>query len=504
MFAIDDQIIDRARTGDDYLQPLLAAVHRSPHHRPRCLCSASETGGVDMYVARIGGRYVLKRMPGTGPHHAPICPSYTPPAELTGLAPLLGTAIREQPSTGVTRLALGFPLSRSVGRERGGGSADAATAATDTDETKLSLRALLHFLWEEAEFTRWVPGMAGRRNWPAIRKHILAAAEAKIAKTRDLRELLWLPEPFTVADKFEIAARRGAVFTPLASARNNRKLMLALGEVKDIAPARFGRSKLIIKHAPDCPFLVEPELHAHLRRAFTTELALRQGIPDSKLIALLTFGVTGTGVAVADQVAVMTVTAQWIPFESVFEHTLLSELIAHQRRFTKSLRYNQHPTSPLASLVLTDTAPPTACFVTSATTTGAPPAEDADVPLRHWIWNTSVAGMPELPAAIHRTSRTRHDRMSAPDRNTEEANDHNPTYGKEAPLWPIPHPATLAANDSTKPGCTTTSGAITHSLGCAAGSQSPTPSNADSPLRSTPSPTDGTARPHPGKTTGST
>src|SRR5689334_16794938 len=124
MYSIDDQLVDRARIGDDYLQPLLAAVHRSPTRRPQCLCSASETGGVDMYVARIGGRYVLKRMPGTGPHHATACTSYTPPAELSGSAPLIGMAIREHPGSGITRLVFGFPLTRRPGRTGGGSSDD--------------------------------------------------------------------------------------------------------------------------------------------------------------------------------------------------------------------------------------------------------------------------------------------------------------------------------------------------------------------------------------------
>lgn len=503
MFAIADQIIDRSRSDDDYLQPLLAAVHRSSEHRPRCLCSASETGGVDMYVARVGGRYVLKRMPGTGPHHAPACPSYTPPAELTGLAPLIGTAIREQPTTGITRLALGFPLTRKPGRATAGASTVTA-GAVEPDDARLTLRGLLHFLWDEAEFTRWVPAMAGRRNWPAIRKHVLAAAEAKTTKARDLRELLWLPEPFTAAEKSEIAARRAVAFAPLAAAYRSRKLMLALGEVKDIAPARFGRYKLMIKHAPDCPFIVEPELLAHLRRTFSTELALHQALSDSKLIALLTFGVTTTGIAVVDQIAVMTVTAEWIPFESVFEHALLAGLVAHERRFTKSLRYNQHAARPLASLVLTDTDPPAACYLINATTSGSPPGPDLNLPMKQWVWNTSVGAMPPLPPTARRTSRLRTNRTPVAHQNAKEAADYDPTHDKEVQPWPIPIPHATPTNDSTKRSCATTSASTTVSPGGGSGPSSPTAKSTSSPTRSTRSPADGTTRPHPGKTTGTT
>ncbi|MFJ4649685.1 DUF1173 family protein [Nocardia sp. NPDC088792] len=432
MYAIDDQIIDRARVGDDYLQPLLAAVHRSPQRRPRCLCSAAETGGVDMYVARIGGRYVLKRMPGTGPHHSPACSSYIPPAELTGLAPLLGTAIREQPATGTTRLAFGFPLTRNLAPQPREASAARPDAGTEVaDDTRMTLRALLHFLWEEAEFVRWLPAMSGRRNWPAIRRHILLAAQSKTTKSRELSELLWMPEPFTAAAKADIAARRTAAFASLVGAGKKRRLMLALGEVKDIAPARFGRHKLLIKHAPDCPFILEPETRDRMHHAYSTELALRQAIPNSKLIALLTFGVTPAGVTIADRIALMNVSAEWIPFESVFEHTLITELVGHGRRFRKSLRYNQPATSPLASLVLTDTDPPTVCYLTMATTAGPPPPIDPNLPLKQWIWNTSVGPRPGIPPSMIRyASTTRPDRTTGPHCNAEEAPE--PAATKEA------------------------------------------------------------------------
>lgn len=457
MYAIDDQLIDRTRIGDDYLQPLLATVHRSPQRRPRCLCSASETGGVDMYVARIGGRYVLKRMPGTGPHHTPSCSSYTPPAELTGLAPLLGTAIREQPSTGLTRLALGFPLARnptSPTREACDVDSDAGT--NQADSTKLTLRALLHFLWDDAELVRWVPAMSGRRSWPAIRRHILLAAQSKTTKSRELSELLWLPEPFALAKKEDIAARRTVAFSPLHGAGAKRRLMLALGEVKDIAPARFGHHKLLIKHAPDCPFILEPATLTHLHHAFATEFALRQSISDSKLIALFTFAVTPAGVAIADCIAVMSVSAEWIPFESVFEHTLIRRLIGHGRRFTKSLRYNQPATIPLASLVLTDTDPPTACYLTTATTTGAPLPPDPDLPLQQWIWNTSVDAMPSIPPPkARRLGQTPAARTLNSHNNTEER--PNPAT-KETP-WPIN--STPPQANSTNPPCGRTSAATT-------------------------------------------
>lgn len=74
----------------------IAQAHEN-HLRPRCLCQHGEPG-VDMYVARVLNGYTVKRMPNTGSQHATTCPSYEPPAEFSGLGPLVGTAIVENPA----------------------------------------------------------------------------------------------------------------------------------------------------------------------------------------------------------------------------------------------------------------------------------------------------------------------------------------------------------------------------------------------------------------------
>ena len=82
----------------------IAAAHVG-HHRPRCLCLLD---GIEMYVARLGGSFIVKRMPNTGSQHAPACPSYEPPPEFSGLGQVLGSAITEDPTTGETTLKLDF------------------------------------------------------------------------------------------------------------------------------------------------------------------------------------------------------------------------------------------------------------------------------------------------------------------------------------------------------------------------------------------------------------
>ena len=184
------------------------------HHRPRCLCLRSDDRrGVEMYVARLGDGFIVKRMPNTGCRHAPECPSYEPPAEFSGLGQVLGSAIVEDPATGETTLKLDFSMSRIAGRSSvpvGGSTSDRVA----TDGTRLSLRGLLHYLWDQAELTHWHPGFAGKRSWAVVRKHLLQAAENKVARGEALRARLYIPEVFYVEERDSINARRLAQWAP--------------------------------------------------------------------------------------------------------------------------------------------------------------------------------------------------------------------------------------------------------------------------------------------------
>jgi len=81
-------------------------------------------------VARLGDHFILKRMPYTGSHHAPDCPSYEPPADLSGLGQVLGSAITEDPESGVTSLKLGFSMSKTGGRSVDPGSENGPGSVT--------------------------------------------------------------------------------------------------------------------------------------------------------------------------------------------------------------------------------------------------------------------------------------------------------------------------------------------------------------------------------------
>ncbi|AOO84988.1 DUF1173 domain-containing protein [Bosea vaviloviae] len=380
------------------LQDRLADA-QARHVRPLCLC---RNPGLPLYIARVGGRLILKRMPGTGARHDPICASYEPPYELSGLGAVAGSAISEDLDTGNTLLKLDFSLTKSPARAPPAPSATPDKGEVRSDGTKLTLRALLHYLWDQAGFNRWRRGMAGKRNWAVIRKFLLEAAEGKTSKGKALPDILYVPERFQSEREAEIAQRRSAFMARAVGAMGKgRPLLLVVGEVKDIAPARSGH-RLVIKHAPKFPFLLNEDIHRRLGVVFASELSLWNANPDTHLVAIATFGLDSAGVATVEAIALMVVTENWIPFESVAEAGLLDALTRRKISFLKGLRYNLPASQPLASVVLHEDAPtPLAMFVVpreaDAAYRLALDALIASSDLSAWTWSPGDEPMPALP-----------------------------------------------------------------------------------------------------------
>ena len=378
------------------VQQLLAAAH-TDRIRPLCLC---QPDGVAMYVAKIGpDKFVIKRMPDAGLQHTHRCTSYLPPEALSGLGQVLGTAITEEADSGLTAIKLGFRMSkseRSAPEAAGsGGMADSVAA----DPNRLTLRAVLHYLWQEADLATWTPGMADKRNWRIVSWYLRQAARGKFTNGKPLATRLYVPEPFTVEKKAEITARRLSVWTPMQQHGSAQQFMMLIGELKTIDPARFGH-KLVIKHLPEAPLMIDDTLLARLNKRFSDELELWQTDEEGHLMVIATFSVGRAGLATAEEVSLVMTDRNWLPYESLADKLLLDTALAARRRFTKSLRYNLAPDKPMASLVFTDTETPAAAFLLTTDEHRDTVAEIAtQTGTAAWSW---VPGeeMPALPPPV--------------------------------------------------------------------------------------------------------
>ncbi len=340
-------------------QRALTAAHGAGT-RVECQCRMPAP---EMYIAATAGKLIVKRMPGTGPDHAIDCPSFLPPEELSGLAQVQASAITEDPDDGTTTLKLGFPLRKNCKSRTALEQTGAKPTEAKVAPRKLTITSVLHFLWHEADLGKWYPKMDGKRFWGVIHYALRRAAAAKIVKGQDLSRILYVPEYFKPDDKAEIAARRNRLFANLRPAgRGATPFGLVVAEYKGMEATAHG-ARFVFKHAPDCAFFADAELAQKFEKVFGDQLRFLEAMGSGHAILIASFAIAKAGYPVLQEIGMMLVTENWIPFEGLRELEVLNALTEQTRAFQKQLRFNLPADAPIASAVLLDTPDPVAVFV---------------------------------------------------------------------------------------------------------------------------------------------
>ena len=394
-FAIKGRVID---ADDPQLQEALAQVYDTPE-RPRCLCVP---GGVEMYVARHR-QFVVKRMPDSGSTHHPGCPSYEPEVQQSGLGELVGDAVLER-EPGRVELRVDFPWTRLIGRGVPRGEAQ-EVAEVSVPGRRMSLRALMHFLFERAGFNRWSPAMAGKRNQGVLRKYLLEAAEEIMVKGVPLAERLYVPEPFSESARAEAAQRRREKLAVLRPRDGQTPLALVIGEFKASEATTQGR-RVWIRHMPDAPLLIAGRSWERIERVFAPLFEARDadtGHPVRVVMAALIRARREYTYEI-DAASLMLASEHWIPVEGVHELPLIDALVAQRRRFLKPLRYDARSAAGFPNALLLDAGPaPVPLHVVSAfmDPKDRTAKEKAIAASRQdgWVWWTDQP-MPAFPAVV--------------------------------------------------------------------------------------------------------
>lgn len=382
---------------DPLLQDALAQVHDTPE-RPRCLCVA---GGIEMYVSRLR-QFVVKRMPETGHRHHPGCPSYEPDPALSGLGELVGDAVRES-DAGAIELSVDFPWTRSPGR---GGTRSGVDLPGDVEVARhrISLRGLIHFLFERAGFNRWTPAMEGKRNQGVLHKYLTAAAHEVIAKGIPLAERLYVPEPFNEATHPAVAQRRRLKLDILRPVEGRSPLAIVLGEFKAVEPTSSGH-RVWIRHMPDAPLLVDSKTWKRIEKGFAPLFEVRDADTGCRvhLVMAALIRARREHTYEIDAASLVLTNEHWIPLEGVHELPLVQSLIEQRRRFVKPLRYDAQGAARFPNALLLDVgAAPVPLHVFSPFAS-ARDREIKEAALRTcdhaWVWPADASVMPALPPA---------------------------------------------------------------------------------------------------------
>ncbi|MFU0504864.1 DUF1173 domain-containing protein [Pseudaminobacter sp. NGMCC 1.201702] len=364
--------------------------------RPLCMCKEVP---VPMYIARLEDHYLIKRMPLSGRDHDPACPSYQSPYELSGLGPLIGNAIQID-AAGRAELRLDFPLTKR-GPRSSPGRVEPSQPSIHGEARKLSLRAMLHYLWEAGELTEWRSTWAGKRGWSRVRNSLLNAASQMTVKGSPLSDMLFVPEVFRHHDRHGISARRATALKGIQTAGSGpRKLMLIVAEVKEVAAARQTH-KVVARHLP-FPLMVECAW-PRLALRYEAELELWRSNHTFHLIAIATFGISRAGIASVEEIALMVVNEHWLPFENVDELRLLEKLSVLKRKSVKGLRFNLPRDKPVVSVTLPEQKPvPVAMFIVPAAAgndyeRALAEMIEARPEMKPWVWRVADGEMPRLP-----------------------------------------------------------------------------------------------------------
>ena len=276
---------------------------------------------------------------------------------MSGLGELLGEAIIEHAPDQV-EVRTDFAMSRLPGKAVPRGEAAIDPAEVHAPRKRMSLRALLHFLFERAGFNRWYPAMEGRRNQGVLHKYLSEAARGVMVKGASLDERLYVPEPFRVELKDEIGERRRKKLALLLSPEEavQYKMAIIVGEYYGSEPTAFGR-RIVVKHMPDVPLYIEKKAWEHVERSYAAILQARDADVPKKprvMMAALVYA-KRDHIYQVDTVSMMLTTDQWIPLDGLHELPLIELLQSEQRAFMKPMRYDARSAAGFPNVLLLDT-----------------------------------------------------------------------------------------------------------------------------------------------------
>lgn len=375
---------------------------------PVCQCRHSEDSVMYVAYIKMSASYEVRSMPNKGGKHAAWCKHYKAPLSVSGLSQVMGLAVTELNAEEETRmLKLDFALSKVQGRLAPTPS-DTPSDTVTTSGTKLTPRGLLHYLWGEAHLNRWYPNMAGKRWYSTMYRELLKVAAKQYVGKEALADILIIPEPYNEDKKSEQhAALRKALSRFSKVEKNTQRKGLFLGEVYSLNQGNFN-FLLKLKSALDFPFQLQADIYKRMQKRFEKELAMVDDASSKlKLIAVGTFHLNAANIPVVLELALMVVTQNFIPLESIYEKDLIDDLTSQSRAFEKCLRLQMPQQAIMASAVTLDTELQHALFVVDA---GAADGTEEKIQelckvdgLTPWIWHTTEP-MPALPPKLLRAN----------------------------------------------------------------------------------------------------
>lgn len=352
--------------------------------------------------------FSLARFSLTGGEHSPDCQFYSASPTQVGPGGNSTGVIDQQPDGSVKiRLEIGI-LERSTAASLDGPVRKPSTRAPSAKQSSMKLLGLLHYLWDEAGLNQWKAAFAGKRRASLSYWWLNNAADNVWAGQVKLVDQLLLAA--FGADTRE--SQRNRMRAEAALEANHRMLLIA--PLAAFSPERFDAMARQLKiggfHGMPITFMQNGLWDSTVRRFPSAIAAWRSGHAVVVIAQVeLKRGAKGVYASAVD-LALMSITAEFIPVESSYERTVADKLVQQGRSFLKPMRYDAGADLVLPDFILTDTRKEVPMEVfdrDDAEYLKRKEQKSAHYDARYerdgwWSWNACTSGaaamMPEFPA----------------------------------------------------------------------------------------------------------
>lgn len=331
------------------------SVLKAAYGRADLRCGCKGRGPKRLAVKYYEGSdiFSLARFSLTGGQHAPDCQYYSASPGQSGEGAETSRVIDQRHDGSITiRLEIAM-------LERGDVAAPAGPRRTPTNrapaakQSSMKLLGLLHYLWEEAGLNQWKPAFTGKRRASLSYWWINNAADNVWVGQVKLVDQLLLPAfgPETRE------AERNRVRAAAALQAKHRMLVIAplAGFTPERSDAMARQLKIGGFHGMPIAFMQNGLWDSTVRRFPNAATAWRNGQGTVAIAQVeLKQGTKGVYASIIDM-ALMSITADFVPVESSYERVVAELLVAQGRSFTKPMRYDVGAELVLPDFILTDT-----------------------------------------------------------------------------------------------------------------------------------------------------
>lgn len=295
--------------------------------------------------------FFLARYPLTGHEHATDCRFYAPNPMRSGLSGYQKGVLEEGPNGGV-KIRLGIGLKKgAAGTEGDTPTIDRAPAGTPrASKTAMGLLGLLHFMWDQADLNTWWPAMNGKRH-PGLINSKLHEAASNISAGR-----IKLANVLLLADNHPKGRWATHNQEQVKRAIKSGTRMIAIVPLAQFSPERSKEmgTGLRIAGFNGVPGLDMPSgLWERTLKRFPRAIAAWEKQHRTLAIVELDLKKDGKYANVLD-LALMPVSANWIPFDSLHELRIIDKLTAEDRGFVKPLRFDADEDVVFPDFILLD------------------------------------------------------------------------------------------------------------------------------------------------------